>query len=191
MKKLIIFCAKPRMYLSEIPLLIIFVLSIYLNDSMDTFLKLYPLIIASGLGMVFAFLFIFRISVISTEEVKSMGVFSSHDRAVINKDKTLILTLHKHKKLKIALWGNDGAAPELDWLKSDNYVPMDIYLYRETAVGSKKTIKKVLKYFDVPDGAILDLISQKVEIFENDILLVTSNNRDGIFEVRIKFKETI
>ena len=179
------------MYLTEIPLIIIFAASIYLNDSLDTILKLYPLIVVTGAGIIFAFLFIFRVSVISNEEIKSMGLFSSHDSAIINKDKTLILSLHKHKKLKIALFGNDGRAPELDWLKGDNYTPIDIFLYRETAVGTKKTIKRVLKYFEVPEDDANDLILQKANKLEYENILVTAKIIDGVFEVKIKFKETI
>ena len=191
MKKVVIFCAKLRMYLSEIPLIIIFAASIYLNGTMENLVKLYPLIIVSGAGIIMTFLFLFRICVISVEEIKSMGLFSSHDSAIINKDKTLILTLHKHRKLKIALFGNDGTAPELDWLKGDDYVPMDIYLYRESAVGGKGTVRRVLKYFDVPSNDIDELLSVNGGSKDYENITVTGERREDVFEVRIKFRETI
>ena len=87
MKKIFIFGTKLRMFLCELPLIFIMAVSIYFNPDMKTPGKLYPLIIAMAAGIIFMFIYLFRGVSISGEKIKSVGLFSSRDSIVVEKNK--------------------------------------------------------------------------------------------------------
>ena len=66
--------------------------AILMNDTVDTLMRLYPLMAACALGIIFTFVYFFKAVVLSKDEIKYIGPFSSRDSAVINEGKTLILT---------------------------------------------------------------------------------------------------
>ena len=178
------------MYLTELPLLFLLIVAICYNGQATGFVRLYPLIIALVLGMIFIFIYLFRLISVSTEEIRSIGPFSTRDRAIINEGKTLILTVRKHGKLKMELFGNDGTPPMLDWAQSEEHEIMDIFLFRGKAVGGKRTVARVLRYFDVPADeaaqATEDGFKKEYDAFE-----VSTERREDITEVRIRFTKTI
>ena len=179
------------MYLTELPLLLMLMVTIYYNNMAEGFIKFYPLMVSLVLGMVFIFIYLFRLVSISVEEIKSIGPFSSRDRAVINEGKTLILTLCPGKRLHVDLFGNDGLAPMLDWAQNDEHEIIDIYLFRGKAVGGKGTAARVLRFFDVPDDEALRAVSEDGFEKEYESVTVTTEVRDDITEILIKFTETI
>ena len=191
MKKLLISSTHPLMLLTTLPICIVFVLSIILNDSSDGFAKLYPLIFVSALAIAFILLYLVRIIVISSDEIKIIGLFSSKDRAIINKGKTLIFSQRKKSRIKVILFGNDGARPALDWANKDDFTPVDINLFKEIGYAGNTTIKRILKFFDVDDNTIHDLISKKEHAIELPLYKVSKTTTDNKFEYRITFLETI
>jgi hypothetical protein len=180
------------MYLTELPVLALFILAVIFNDSAAGVLKLYPLIITSAAIMIFIFVFFFRVIVLSAEEIEIIGRFTSRESALINKGKRLNLTLDKKNRLKLELFEDDGVLPELDFLKNDpTYKPLGLNLFRERAVFGKNALDRVLRYFEI------DRESRHL-IFESDtyecttpILTLKSENNGEVLSVSIEFTETI
>lgn len=159
MKKIFVFGTKLSMYLCEVPIILLLCAAIHFNDGLTNTVKLYPLIIACIAGIVFMFIYLLRGVIISGELVRSFGPFSSRDRAIINKDKTLVLTIRPKGKLKIELFGADDA-PDLDWVDKESRSNRDyVNLYRDIAIGGVGTVKRILGYFNVPSADIPAIIA--------------------------------
>ena len=120
-----------------------------------------------------------------------MGLFSAKDRAVINKGKTLIVTMKKHSRLSVELFGNDGTLPALDWLKEENYQGMDIYLYRGRAIGGKGAVKRILSIFDISPDDYSAIFSNDSFSAEYEYASVTAEKREDIRIIKIKVTETV
>lgn len=179
------------MFLTELPLIALLIAAIYYNNLAEGFIKFYPLIAVLILGMIFIVIYLFRYISISEEEVRSGGLFSSRDRATVNEGKTLILTLRARKRMRVELFGNDGVAPMLDWAQGDEHEIMDIYLYREKAIGGPKTAARVLRFFDIPDEDIEDAVYTDGWSKEYEAVTVSTAVVEGETEIRIKFTKTI
>jgi len=193
MKKIFIFGTKLHMYLCELPLIAFFVLAIIFNDTTDESIGaagLYPLIFATGAGIIFMFVYLFRAVLISAESVRSVGLFSSRDRAIINKDKSLVLTIRPKHKIKIELFGKDDA-PDLDWISKDE-APRDyVNLYRDIAVGGVGTVKRVLSAFDVPKADIDEIICSESFARDYSLVSVKKEKCDQGDTYSVKFLKTI
>jgi hypothetical protein len=175
--------------MTEIPLALLLAVTIHYGPMTEGVFKLVPLMVALISVMLFILIFFFRMVVVSYEEVRYRGPFSSRDRAFINKDKTLIITMYPHGNLDIDLYGNDGKPPMFAGLKDEP--PMDIYLFRGKTIGSRRTVRSLLTYFGIPtDDAAQSL---KVDEFSREYELVsfTAKKKEDIRELRIKFKETV
>lgn len=179
------------MYLTELPLVVLLILTIILNEKVTTPGKLYPLMITLILGIIFIFIYLFRLVRISWEEVRSIGKFSSGDSATLNEGKTLILTLSPRRKLHVAVFGNDGTPPALDWAQNDEYEISDIFLYREKAVGGARTAMKILDYFEIPKSDAETIITSNAFYQEYDALTVSTERRNELLEIKIKFTKTV
>ena len=191
MKFKLLFCSKIWVYLTEIPVIILFLITRSYNDSSTSWLKLYPLLIFLALVMLFIVIYFFRVITVSFDEIRYHGLFSSRDSAIINKGKTLIITMKSAKRLTVELFGNDGQPPMLDWLKGEDYVPVDIYLFRGKAIGGRKTVSSVLKFFSVTEEDLALAFSE--DSFSGDYEYVTLqvNKKEDVREFRITMKETL
>lgn len=161
MKKTFIFGTKLRMYLCELPLIFVLAVAIYFNPSMENPGKLYPLIIAMSLGIVFMFVYLFRGVSVSGEKIQSVGLFSSKDSVLITPDTTLQFTIRPKNMLKIELFG-DSDAPIFDWMdksKANKFVN----LYRDIAVGGFGQVRRVLLSFGV-SGKDIDCLRTRDSI---------------------------
>ena len=188
MKFIFLFCTKFRVYLIELPLIVLLVLSIVFNERTDSFVKLYPLIIALSLGIVFIALYFFRGIMIKYDEIRDVGLFSERDKVVLTSEKTLILTLMPRRRIKVELFGKDGKA-ELDWLRDEE--PMEIFLYRGKAIGGKATAKRILSYFEVFDGDLNEIVAGDDFSAEYQYVSVSTSNNEKGHEIRIKIEETM
>ena len=191
MKFKLLFCSKIWVYLTEVPVIILLLITRSFNDSSENLLKLYPLQIFLLLVMLFIFVYFFRIITVSYDEIRYHGLFSSRDSAAINKDKTLILTLKKGGRLTVELFGNDGEPPALDWLKDADYTPVDIYLFRGKAIGGKGRVRSLLKFYGVDTDGIENSLA--LDSFDGDYELVAlhAEKREDVREFRITMKETV
>lgn len=191
MKKTYISATPIAMYLTEAPLIALLTFSIVYNNSAGGFAKLYPLIAVSALAIAFVFVYLFRIAIISTDEVRMVGFFSSRDRAIINEGKTLILTLRKKGRLIVTLFGNDGERPSLDWAQNDDYIPIDINLFREKVEGKKNSAARILNYYEIPKEDIEKILEDDAFSKEYENITVTVEKNEDKRDIRILFTETI
>lgn len=137
------------MFLGVIPLGILLTVSIIYNDRVDGFLKLWPLICALSLFILFIFVYFFRAVSISTEEVRAIGLFSSKEIATVKRGRRLVFTIRSKKRLRVELFGKEDK-PAFDWMKKGDYGENEIRLFSEKAVGSERSIKRILAYLQVP-----------------------------------------
>ena len=191
MKSVFLFRTKFRMYWVLLPLLALLLASIYYNQFADNLLKLYPIITVTICGMIFILIYFFRGIKISYDEIRDVGLFSGRDSAIINEGKTLIFKIKKRGRVDITLWGNDGVTADLDWLKSTGDAPRDISLFRGKTIGGKRAVKRVLKYFEVPDFDIVRILLN--EEFEKDysIVSVKCEAEDDCKIINIKMNITV
>lgn len=190
MKKTYLFCTNIGWFISLIPPIILLIISIYYNESSTGLLKLYPLIIFSVLAIVLTFAYFFRFITISTEEIRMHGLFSSRDAAIINEKKSLIFTIIPRKRMRVTLFGNNGL-PAFNWAQGDTYVPIDIDLFREKAIGGKGAVKRVLRYFEVDDEDIDELFSTDSFEKEYDAFILKKERVEKNTVVTIYFTKTI
>ena len=188
-KKKYLFSTNPLMYLTEIPPIALLITCIIFNNRAVGDRKLYPLIIALSLAIIFIIVYLFRFIKISKEELRCIGPFSSHDTAIINKDKTLIITMLGHGRLRIALFGNDGQPPMFEGLRGEPSI--DIYLFRAKAVGTRRSVVSVLNYFGIPqEDAERAVLEEKYSSDYEDVILSAERIED-IREIRVTFKKTL
>jgi hypothetical protein len=191
MKKTFLFCTKIRLYLIELPLIVLLAFAYHFNERSDALTKLYPLIIFIILVILFIFVYFFRGIMISTEEISDVGLFSGRDRAEITKDKTVIITMKSRARLSVELFGNDGTPPSLDWLKGEDYTPVDIYLFRGKAIGGKRAVKRVLSVFGVASSDLQSIFTLDSFSADYDIASVSVTKKEDIREIKIKITETV
>ena len=190
MKKVHLFISPLFMYLTELPLVVLLIAAIIFNDNAAGIVKLYPLIIVVSAAIIYIIVFLFRMVVISTDEIRAIGLYSSRDKAIINKGKTLILTLKESGRLIVTLFGNDGERPALDWASKEDYVPMDINLFKERVEGRARSCKRILNYFNVPKEDISDIMS--LDSFEKEYDGISVRAESGEARtIYIKFNETL
>ena len=190
MKSIYLSCTKLWVYLTVIPPLIIFRLALAFNKHSTGILKFYPLMIVSALAVIFIVVYFFRVISINNDEIRYHGLFSSRDSSVINENKTLVMTLLPRRKIRLELFGDAGEKPAFDWMKSTDVAHRDICLFRGRAVGGKKTIAKILKYFGVSDEEAARADHDGF-YFENDVIRVDSKTENETFKVSLNFKITI
>lgn len=190
MKKTFLFCTKIWFYLSEIAPIALLLLAVSYNDNMKDGFKLYPLIFFSVACIIFIFLYFFRMIIISKEEIRSVGLFSSRDMAVIEKDTTLILTVLKNNKLRVELNGK-SKMPDLSWAKKESFAPTDINLYREKAIGGKSAVNRVLKYFGISLEDAKSLLNSECFSCVYDYFEASVTTEDEIRRICIKFTKTV
>lgn len=134
------------MYLTELPIVALLSAAIYFNDGASSAVKLYPLIIASCIAIIFILVYLFRTVIINNERVRSFGPYSTKESCILNKGKTLVLTTRPRGKIKIEVFGYDDT-PAFDWINKDECEAQYTNLYRDFAVGGPRAIGRVLKYF--------------------------------------------
>ena len=191
MKGIYLFCTRLRFYWVELPLALLLTVALIYNKESDALLKLYPLIITIICGAVFVLFYFFRAIKISYDEIRFIGIFSSRDKAIITKDKTLILTMIGRGRLQIRLFGNDGVLPELDWIRNSKTEPIDIDLFSGKALGGTRKIKRILSYFGASSQDFGDIFA--CEDFEKQYKYVTVSSSvvNECKEIRIRMDQTV
>lgn len=179
-----------RPILISIPPAIALIASIILNDLVKAPGGLYPLIVFSSLLILFTFVFFFRVVLLSKEEIKMIGPFSSKDSSVINEGKTLIITRRSAGRISLDLYGNNGVNADLDWLR-DVHTIRDIYLFKSNVVGGAGAIKSILLFFGISKEDADSLVSAREAYKEYPDYTVSVSCPDEKQELRIKFTNTI
>ncbi len=189
MKSVFLFCTRLRYFFTEIPLIFLLVIAIKYNPDVEAMMKLYPLIIALSGVVVFIALYFFRAIKINFEEIKCIGLFSSREKAIINKGRTLHITILKKRKIRLELYGENDDFETYAWLKSEDVT--EINLFRAKALGSEGKVHRILSYF----GAESDDI-EKAFLIENftvdyEKVTLTSEKNEQEKTFKIYFKETV
>ncbi len=188
----VLFGTKLRFFWVVIPMLAVMSVALRYNSQAEGLLKFYPLIIFLGACVIFTLVFFFRLVGMSFDEVRTIGLFSSRERVMINEGKTLALTALSKKKLCVELFGNDGVMAELDWLKTDEDGKIrDINLFRAKALGTKKTFSGILCFYGVPKTEIDRLLSSDGEYSDELISVISGKNEKDEDFISIKFLKTV
>ena len=177
------------MFLTELPAIFFLVLAILFNDDSEELMKLYPLIVLLSAIIIFIFIYLFRGVIIRYDEVRTIGIFSSREQLVLNKDKTLVLTLQPKNFIVVEVFGEGKNFETYAWLKSED--AREINLFRAKAYGNENSLKAVLRQFDVDDDIIDVLVEKDGERVELEKLILSSNTVHDGKSIRIFFKETI
>lgn len=189
MKKTFLFCTKIWFYLAEIPPILLMLVAIRYNANAEG-IGLYPLIIFCAAAAALIFVYFFRMIIISKEEIRSAGLFSSRDSAVIEKNTSLTFTLLPRRKIRVEL---DGIAKSsgLAWAVRDDGDGAYINLYREIAIGDNKSLSRVLTYFGVTESECKKLLEEGGAEFTYDYFVASSFESDGAKKVKIQFTKTV
>ena len=191
MKKLFLLCTRPWIYLTEIPLLTLLIISIKFNERSASLLKLYPLIITTSLGIIFIFLYFFKFITLSKEDAYLFSLFGERDKALINKDKTLILSKYSAFRIEIALYGNDGNGPALDWLRDDENYDPNFIMFKGRALGTWSTVKRILRHYGLSEDAASGVVDNGI-LYEDAAMIAWREESDEeIFTVKLRFKKTL
>lgn len=188
-----LFSTRLRFFWVLIPMTVLMCIALAFNGYADGLLKFYPLIVFLGACIIFTFVFLFRVVGIGFDEVRTIGLFSSRERAIINEGKTLTVTLLPKRKLLIELFGNDGVLAELDWLtKNDDGTVDDINLFRAKAVGGIKSVRRILKFFGLSQNDISGLLDSRIP-YSDDLIEVSTSNEsvNNYKQINIKFTATV
>ena len=189
MKKKYLFCTSPLMYLTEVPIIVLFIIALRYNKYSEEIAKFYPLMIFLGLVACFIFVYLFRVISISLEEIRFHGLFSSRDRADINEGKELIITLLPKRRIRVELFGNDGTLPEYSWIKDGK--PIDIFLFRGKALGTKQTVISLLTFFGVDGYHAAEAIEKDSFFGDYELSSLESKKEEDKTVFRLKIKETV
>ena len=166
-------------------------IAIKYNDHSDNLLKFYPLMVFLAAAIIFTVVYFFRAIGVGFDEVRTIGLFSTREHAIINEGKTLTVTLLPKKKLMVELFGNDGVLAELDWLclDEDGKIP-DINLFRAKAIGGKRAALKIISFYGVPKEDAQSVF-EGIETYEDDLVTINSSeNENGYRQINVKFIST-
>ncbi len=197
MKSIFLFATKFRVLWVFIPPVLLLIPSIILNDSTDSSMfplmnsnvKLYPLIIVLILVIIFMIIYFFRMVTVKLDEIRCIGPFSSKDRIELKKERSLVLTLLKHGRIRIEVFGICRDNETYLWLTEEDFT--EINLFRATANGSANTVKKILRFFGVDAEKIDTALSQNGEIENAEEFTLSSETVEEKKRIKLYFKETI
>ena len=190
MRSILLFCSNPLVYLTELPVIFMLFITIQYHDESADLFKFYPLEIFLCLAIIFIAVYFFRVISISTDEIRYHGLFSSKDRASIEKDTTLVLTLFPRGKIRTELYGGMGDEPVFDWMKKEDAMSRDICYFRGKAIGGKRTVRKILRYFELTEE---EALAATEDGFFKDFKLVSvkTEQKNEVIEIKIRFNETV
>lgn len=191
MKSIYFFCTKLRMFWTLLPTVLLLWLAVHFNSESETLFKLYPLQIFLAAFIVFTLIFFFRVISVSNQEIRIHGLFSSKDRALIKKGRSLKITARKKRRVKFELYSTE-TKPPFDWMKAVEYLPQEVCLFRASAVGGVGSLRRVLKFFSTPKEDIERLLSEDgCEVRLKYTTVSSRTNEDGLREITVRFDETV
>ena len=185
MKGVFLFGSKLRVYLTELPVLILLALVISHNQYAENLLKFYPLIILLSAAAIFIAVYFFRGVYITREQVKEIGLFSGREREVIKKASTVVITLRKRGRMNLDLW-EYSSEPAFDWMKKDDDVTKDVRVFHSVVIGRRRSAERVLRYFGVDSSVAENIFSDATAVYEDQSIRVHSEENHDTREIHIK-----
>lgn len=191
MKTLFLFCTRLRAYWTLIPVTALLILAIKYNPMVEEAPKLIPLIILCILAIIFIFIYFFRGIVISYQEIRYVGRFSSRDSAEIKEGKTLILSRGKGSRVNLLLFGLDEL-PRFDWMKESEENQREAVSFRGRIYSGRWGIKRILRFFGVDASDLPSILNDTGfnKTYEN-VSVSTKLNSDEKKEIHIRINVTI
>ena len=179
-----------KVFLTEIPPILLFAMAIIYNDSVNSPFKLYPLMVILCALILFIPVYFLRGVFINYEEVRCVGFFSSKEKAIIKEDRTLVLTLLPKRKVRIELFSknNDGEA-SFAWLTKEEAVWVNVF--RARVNGKEGVIKKALRYFEIDEEVITATLEKDNFSVELERVKVMTDIENESKKVTVYFKETL
>ena len=190
MKFLFFLSTRLRVFLTEIPPIILLMVAIIYNSAVDSPFKLYPLMVVLCALIFFIPIYFLRGVFISYEEVRCVGFFSSKEKAIIKEGRMLVLTQLSKKKVRIELFSknNDGEA-SYAWLADEESVFVNVF--RARVNGKEGVIKRTLRYFEIEEDVIADALEKEDFSVELDKVKVMTDVENESKKVIVYFKETL
>lgn len=190
MKKVFLYSWKVGFFIIEF-FLISFLSLIIFVDSTAKERLLIPLSCLVSLLVIFVAVYFFKGISISYSKVNCVGIFSTRYSAILKDERTLTFTLLGFKIMRVEVFGynTDGDA-SYPWLKED--APTVINLFRADTTGNKKTVKKLLTYFEADESAIDAILANDECTVECEKITVSSSKNaldQNVYS--IYFKETL
>lgn len=185
MKKVFLFSSRLSVYLTEIPVLALLAIVISVHDTAPSIVKYYPLEIFLGAVAILIAVYFFRAVLISKDEIREIGRFSSRDKATIEEGKTLVFTLASKKRLTVELYEQGEDAPALPWATD---VAGEINLFRARTRGGVKAVRRTLLCFGVSAeeaDTVLETLPTKEILYENVAVSAEEKHDVVIYRVRI------
>lgn len=187
MKSVFLFCTRWYVFLTELPLVYLFVLTIDLHGQSDSLLGFYPLEIVLVFFIFFILVYFFRVIALSPDDVRMHGLFSSRERAMIRAEDTLVLTILPRHRLRVELFGSDGGVPMLEWLREEGRAPEQVNLFRAKANGGRRSVARILRFYGVPSADIPALLDAERATRDYETVTLSVERTEEKFEVRLKF----
>lgn len=190
MKFLLFLSTRLRVFLTEVPPIILLTFAIIYNGAVDNPFKLYPLMVILCALILFIPIYFLRGVFISYEEVRCVGFFSSKEKAIIKEDRMLVLTLLPKKKVRIELFSkNDDGEASYAWLENEEAVYVNIF--RARVNGKSGVIKRILRYFEIDEDVITSALENENFSAKLEKVNVASGIENESKMVSVYFKETL
>jgi hypothetical protein len=191
MKKIFLFSTRLRVFLTEIPLLFLLgiVISVHDSEKAPPLVKFYPLEILIVAVCILIVVYFFRAVLISKDEIRQIGRFSSRDKATIEEGKTLVLTLAEKKHLTVELYESDESKPSLPF--ASEYAGR-INLFREKTRGNKRTVHRILTYFGLDTNeasSVIEALPKREISYES--IAVRAEEKHDVLIFYIRMLETL
>ena len=187
MKKLFLFSTKLRYFWTLSPVVFLLVIAILYNNDVDSIFKLYPLIVVLSGVIVFMILYFFRAVIITHDDLKCIGVYSSKEYSPIKSGNTLVITRLKSTRALIELYGISDL-PDFDWSKEEKH---EINLFRARTNCNKRCIKKILTYYGFSEDDAENAINSDIytSASEEAFLYTKTNELNECKQICIVFND--
>ncbi len=189
MKTLFFFGTKLYVYLIELPFIYLLILTLNHNSKTEGAFKLYPLIVFSILAMIFIAVYFFNAVTLNRVKIRQIGLFSSRDKVMINKGKSLVITYLSYNKLRLEIY-DFQEFPSLN-ISREDFVPTESCIFRERIIGSNRTASKILRYFGATREQVDELIFQNEKSFSTKSSDFSTRIHEDRKQIKIKFNETV
>ena len=197
MKSIYLFATRLRTLWVFLPPILLLIPTIIYNDTsnaqlfilMNANVKLYPLMVVLISIIIFMTVYFFRIITVGLEEIRCIGPFSSKERVMLKKERSLVLTLKKHGRILVEVFGTCADNDTYSWLTKEDFT--DINLFRAMANGKEKTAKKILRFFGVENEDIEKSLTDEGTISDAKDFRLSSKIVEGRRKITLYFKETI
>ena len=190
MKFLFFISTRLKVFLTEIPPIILFWIAIIYNSAVDSPFKLYPLMVILCALIIFIPVYFLRGVFISYEEIRCVGFFSSKERAVIKEERMLVLTPLPKRKVRIELFSkNDDGDASYAWLANEEAVFVNVF--RAKVNGKNGVVKKVLRFFETDEDIIAKALEKDDFSAELEKTNISTDIQNDEKQIILYFKETL